>query len=118
VTLVDPVTGNASVNVLLGRGDGTFLPRTEYAVVAYTGAAVLHDLNRDGALDVAVGTGSYGTVQVLFGDGTGRLRAEREYTPGGSTGALVAGDFNGDGAPDLASGHGTSSITFLLNRCD
>ena len=56
--------GNGFVSVLLGNGDGTFQPATEYAAGYFPGAIVAGDFNGDGRLDLAVTDQGniYGTV--------------------------------------------------------
>jgi hypothetical protein len=64
---------------------------------------VVGDFNRDGNLDVALGT-SGGLVDLFLGNGDGTFRAPLVFNLGinNSIQSLVAGDFNGDGKLDLA----------------
>ncbi len=90
-----------SVTVLIGRGDGTFLPPVRYGAGKYPYSVALGDFNGDGNLDVAVtdGTGLF----VLLGNGDGTLSSARSHFAGISPGSVVAADFNGDGRLDLAT---------------
>jgi hypothetical protein len=84
------------VNILLGKGDGTFL----YADVKHTPeGSVPHggDFNNDGRLDVLISSG------VLLGNGDGTLQnlVPMSRTVFGHTNPV--GDFNGDGKLDVLS---------------
>ena len=68
---VDLVTANATqptayVSVLLGNGDGTFQPKTDYPAAPGPSCVAVGDLNHDGKLDLAVATAVAGTVSVLL----------------------------------------------------
>jgi hypothetical protein len=60
----DLVTGNggATVSVLLGKGDGTFQPRLDYATGQAPFSVAVADLNRDGKSDLVSANSSYGNV--------------------------------------------------------
>lgn len=103
--LVTTVTTAPSgvVDVLLGKGDGTFQAPVQYAFGGRTTTrAVVADFNGDGKLDVAVGD-SNGMVDMFFGDGTGKLsKSPTRFEAGGPTLDLATADFNIDKKPDLA----------------
>ncbi len=108
-----------SVSVLLGNGDGTFLPQGNYPVGSDPDAIVAGDFNGDGHLDLAVANAADGTVSVLLGNGDGTFGLQVTYAVGSDPDAIVAGDFTGDGRLDLAvanSGDGTVSV--LLGKGD
>lgn len=119
------ITGSASqnyVNVLLGRGDGTFSPpNTVQVSTSYDGYPVaLGDFNGDGRLDVA--TTAADGVLVLPGNGDGSLGTARTFDTNGSPGSVVVGDFNADGKLDLAATAGTvtggPTVSVLLGNGD
>jgi Bacterial Ig-like domain (group 3)/FG-GAP-like repeat len=126
--------GPASVDVLLGNGDGTFKSAVTYnAGGRGPGGVVLADVNGDGTPDVVVGNecpaeGTIcgeslpGVVSVLFGNGDGTLQAAITYQVGGfgalSTGSaspVAAADLNGDGLVDIVA---TECITFACDPVD
>jgi hypothetical protein len=95
----DPCSGGL-VGVLLGDGDGSFRPPV--ALVGFNAQSVtVADVNRDGHLDLLVGSGFF-TVVVLLGNGNGSFKPAVEYGAGGFGAASVAvADVNGDRRLDL-----------------
>jgi hypothetical protein len=89
------------VSVLLGNGDGTFGPATDYATGGSPAALVLADFNNDGIVDIAVSNTLIGTTSILLGNGDGTFRAGGSMQVLGAHG-ITAGDFNHDGNVDLA----------------
>jgi hypothetical protein len=113
----DLVVAGQAVDVLTGRGDGTFdLPIAHSANGnMHTGVAVA-DFNGDGRLDAVTSDADTGTVSELLGNGDGTLTYARAYTVGSSPTAVAVGDFNGDGRPDVVVANGGSgTVSVLLN---
>jgi hypothetical protein len=107
---------NNGVNILLGKGDGTFEPGTTYAAGYGEEDVVTADLNGDGKTDLAVTALYDAKVNVLLGNGDGTFRTGGSYAAGGPLG-IAAGDFNGDGRPDLAvTDYNDGAVTVLLNN--
>ena len=112
-------SGDNTVSILLGNGDGSFKPQTTYATGNGTYTVATGDFNGDGNLDLAVANSSDNTVSILLGNGDGSFQAQTAYGTGGGPDAIAVGDFNGDGNLDLAvanSSDGTVSI--LLGNGD
>ena len=111
------VIGN-TVSVLLGNGNGTFQPHTDYITPLSPGAIVTADFNRDGKLDLAI-TDGQNALAVLPGNGDGTFRAAVDEQFGYSAGSSIAtGDFNGDGIPDLVVGTNEPGVSILLGKGD
>lgn len=61
----------ATVGVMYGNGDGTFLSPKEFPVGGYPYSVVMADINGDGAMDAIVGNDGFSGVTVLLNTGRG-----------------------------------------------
>ena len=94
----------SGVSLLLGYGDGTFLPMSGplgNAVGADPDAILAADFTGDGTIDLAVTNHSSNSVSVLLGNGDGTFEPQVTYAVGTDPMGIVTGDFNGDGRIDL-----------------
>ncbi len=109
----------ASVEVLLGNGDGTFQPPIITVAGNEVSSIAVADFNSDGKLDVALSNTGWNDVSLLLGNGDGTFQFPMQFSSGltsmaGSPGGVLAvADFDGNGSPDLAVV--TSGITILLS---
>ncbi|MBI4603495.1 MAG: VCBS repeat-containing protein [Planctomycetes bacterium] len=101
--------GTQGFSVLLGQGDGTFSGAATRAAGSRPESAALGDLDRDGALDLALAGGS-GAVSVLLGRGDGTFGDARDHRAGVHARSAALGDLDRDGVPDLAVAD-VSSVT-------
>jgi len=96
------------VSVYIGKGDGTFQDRVDYAISESPGSvsdAVAADFNHDGNMDIAVVNNVANVVLIAFGNGDGTLQPQTEVSipeMQASGTQLKAGDFTGSGKVDLA----------------
>jgi hypothetical protein len=89
--------------ILLGNGDGTFMPGPlNPATGALPSAAAVGDFNGDGIPDLAVTNAIDDTVSILLGKGDGTFTTEATLATDMEPGSMAVGDFNGDGIDDLA----------------
>jgi hypothetical protein len=125
---LDLVTANNEdddISVLLGHGDGRFVPapRSPFPVGRSPYPIALADVDNDRNLDIIAPNSAPGvrTVTVLLGDGQGAFRpAPRSPFPtGGAAFFAAAADVNGDQNADLIITHsGEISATLLLGNGD
>ncbi len=115
------------VNVLLGRGDGSFLSPVSYDSGGFAPVSIaIVDVNRDHKADLVVTNcapsgqgggcpagGGQQVVGVLLGNGNGTFQVPVVYATGGTwiTGGAVA-DLNGDGKLDVVT---VSKCTIAIN---
>ena len=73
------------------------------------------DFDRDGRVDVAVGSERANDVTILLGDGRGGFRVGGSIPAGESPTEIFVGDLDRDGRLDLAiANHGVPTVTILL----
>src|SRR5207253_1733034 len=119
-------SGDNTVTIMLGNGDGTFQAQKDYAAgptgVKDASDIALGDFNGDGKLDLAVTNPSTDQVSILLGQGDGTFQAPTGYSTGASGShpiAVSAADFNGDGKLDLAvTTLNTRNIAILIGNGD
>jgi hypothetical protein len=97
---LDLVVGSSIASVLIGNGDGSFLPEVDYSIAA---PLAVGDFNNDGKVDIIGSSLNSGSISVLLGNGDGTFGFPVN-SPGGTTvvGTLATGDFNNDGKLDVA----------------
>ncbi len=100
------VTLIGTIDVLLGKGDGTFAAAVSYSAGLVPVSVIATDLNRDDKPDLAVidaqPGAKYDQLLVFLGNGDGTLRAALPaLSVGTSLGSLAYTDLNHDGKTDL-----------------
>jgi hypothetical protein len=111
----DAIVANTDgIDVLLGKGDGTFGAARTFAsagqhasIFENISSLATADLNSDGNVDVVAANTGSGGLSVFLGNGDGSFRpASAAPLPSGVTPvAAVVGDLNGDGKPDLLAAY-------------
>lgn len=107
-------SGDGTVGIFLGNGDGTFQKQVAYAAGSGPFAVAVGDFNNDGRADLAVTNFSANTVSILLGNGDGTFQPQRTYATGARPGAIAVADFNGDGQLDLAIANNAANTVSLL----
>jgi hypothetical protein len=108
---------NGGVGILLGDGDGTFQPVTNYPATGLDTARLnVGDINRDGTPDVVALDAQGFDITLLLGNPDGTLQPGADYLVGQTPIAVAIGRFNKDRAPDLAiADQNSDEISVLLN---
>jgi uncharacterized protein (TIGR03437 family) len=107
-----------SVDVLLGKGDGTFGSTASFSTEYGPTWIAVADLNGDGKPDLAIAhcCGDTDTTFML-GNGDGTFQPDVHLAAAVSPATLQVADLNGDGKPDLVIGLGgfASAVAVFLN---
>ncbi|PYT68404.1 MAG: hypothetical protein DMG39_21320 [Acidobacteria bacterium] len=119
-------SGDNTVTIMLGNGDGTFSVQPNLGTGNASGSGpnslIAGDFNNDGKLDLAFANFASGTpsdVSVFLGNGDGTFQAGVTYAVGNGPFSLVTGDFNRDGKLDLAvANQNDHNVSILLGNGD
>jgi len=113
--------------VLLGLGNGMFLPAVAYSTGPASDAVAIADLNGDGKPDLAVLNGGSGipaqgmpsSVSVLLGNGDGTFHPQVVYATNTGSAGLAVADLNGDGKLDFAvANNALGDLSILFGNGD
>lgn len=105
------------VGILMGKGDGSFLPAQLYERCPGSESVVAADYNRDGHPDIAVTCSAGDSVVVLWGKGDGTFPERTDIRVPGGPRFLASGDLNEDGWPDLVvSCYSEPALFVLINH--
>ena len=124
---LDLVTSNqvgvrnlCTVSVLLGNGDGSFGPKTDYLTGDFPQQVAIGDLDADGDLDLATANfeSLFNKVSVLLGNGDGTFGPKTDYGTGRTPASVAIGDLNADGKPDLVTSNWGTFVSVLLGTGD
>jgi Bacterial Ig-like domain (group 3)/FG-GAP-like repeat len=109
-----------AVEVLLGKGDGSFQPNPLTLSVGQTPFSIaVGDFDGNGALDLVTANSSSGTLSLLLGNGDGTFRPRLDLAVGGAPHSVAVGDFNGDGRLDVVTAQQLSdTVSVLLGHGD
>ncbi len=112
-------TGNNTVSVLLGAGDGTFPTHVEYPVPGHPSSVLVADFNGDGKLDIATIDPYQSEISILLGNGDGTFQGHQEYLTGTHPVAFATADLNGDGKLDIVvADYNDEKVAVLLGNGD
>ena len=115
---LDLASGDSSVAIYLGNGDGTFEFAGSYDGGSNTTGFALGFFNEDAIPDLAQTFSFYDNgVAILLGYGDGTFQAPVLYT-NGSPSSLAVADFNEDGRSDVAAPLETDAVALYLSQPD
>jgi len=109
--------GGSVVSILLGRGDGTFNPKTDYATWEIPWHLATGDFNYDGKPDLVAANYDWQRITVLMNSGNGTFALPVTHPVANEPVTVAVGDFNGDNLSDIASAN-YASISVLLGFGD
>lgn len=105
---------NEAAVILLGNGDGTFVPSSATFANALgmpTSAVATADFNADGNIDLAIVNQISGQSPVVLGYGKGAFNAAGDLFIAGFPTGVAVGDFNADGKLDvIVADGGTTTL--------
>ncbi len=110
-------TRSNNVTVMLGNGDGTFQPPTNYPVQEEPNQVIAVDMNRDSVVDLVVGNSDSASISVLDGMGEGTFSAAESFSISSHPMDMAVADFNGDGLMDVAVAS-SNNVTVLFGDRD
>ena len=122
LAVLDRNPGAATLSILMGRSDGTFVPPQKIAIPFARGDASpvrTGDLDGDGHIDLTVFGANDALFQVLKGNGDGTFTAGSMFSTGEVLFDAQLADLNGDGYLDVVIGGGnTGSVVVRLGNGD
>jgi hypothetical protein len=108
-----------SVSVLLGKGDGTFLPQSQTACGTAPIAVAVGDFNGDGKPDLATANYFGNSVSVLLGKGDGTFAPQQSFATGARPVSIAIGFFDDNATADLAvANNDDGTLGILLGTGD
>ncbi len=95
--------GTSQLSILIGRGDGTFLPAVIHSTVFAQGAGpmVVGDFTGNGNEDIIVFSKNDAEGEIFLGNGDGTFQPGKVFATGENTFAAEAVDLNNNGILDL-----------------
>lgn len=103
-----------NVSIMLGKGDGTFLPASYFPAGSGPVAIAITDINGDDPRDVVTVDVASNDVALLLGNGDGTFRDPVRVAVGKAPQAVIVAFVNRDGIPDLMTVNAESNDMSIL----
>ncbi|MGD1836249.1 MAG: hypothetical protein ACPKQO_11075 [Nitrososphaeraceae archaeon] len=114
VTIPGDVGGN--VSILLGNGDGTFGPQTNFPVGSESTYVAVGLFDADYNLDLAVANLMDDDVSILLGNGDGTFGPKTDFPVGDGPSSIAVGLFDADYNFDLAVSNSGVNVDSTLDN--
>lgn len=112
-------SGNVGVQILWGKGDGTFDRGKHFRGGGQPLTIANIDANNDGRTDLVTSSNSLHALTVIMNDGDKKFHTLQDFAAGEFPKFIVTADFSGDGNTDLAVSNATNdTISVTLGRGD
>jgi len=105
------------VEVLLNRGDGTFVSSHVYVTEWRPSGVALTDFDGDGRPDLVVMNSELDSISVFLNTGNGRFGPETRYVTGRSPVFVASADIDADGDADLVVANSAEASLSILRNC-
>jgi len=103
-------SGNTGVELLWGKGDGTFEPSQRFKGGGQPLTILNVDLNGDGYTDMVTSSNVLHALTALINNRDGTFNTLKDFASGNFPKFAAAADFSGDGIPDLAVSNSTDDL--------
>jgi len=108
-------SGNLTVSIFIGNGDGSFQPPSTFSVGSAPTLLASGDFTGDGRQDLVVSyAGLSNTVELFIGNGDGTFTPDGFFSVGANPSCIAVADVNGDGNLDLAVTNASASTVSVL----
>lgn len=115
-------SGDNTISVLPGNGDGTFQTQIVTSAGGVAGSPInlaTGNFDGDGNNDLAVTDSATGELKIFLGNGDGTFQAPLSYATGSTPQGVIVGDFNGDNIQDVAVANiGSSTVGIFIGNGD
>jgi len=112
-------SGNTGVQILWGKGNGTFKPSKRFKGGKQPLTIANVDVDSDGYDDLVTSSNVHHALTLIRNNGDKTFTALKDFASGSFPKYVVVADFTGDGKPDIAVSNSTDDlITVSLGRGD
>jgi PKD repeat protein len=107
-------TGDGTISVLIGGGEGTFGGRVDYPAGNWVHSVAAADFNNDGHPDIVASSSESNYIGVYLNNGDGTFQSAVTYSTGNYPRNVACSDFDGDGFVDIAVPNSLDTTLFVF----